>query len=173
MDRSCRSVSPWPAGSLWPQGSLGGASHDDLNCRGDGRHGGEAGRSARGEEERRGEERGEEASAGPVQAGAPGSSPRNGSGRGQQLPTGPSSAGECLLPGALWDPLPPWPETHRAPPEGLRMEPASPRGLRGREPGLLACPGWVCSGPGEEGPPSSLSGLVFYKIDLLTMIHVT
>lgn len=69
---------------------------------------------------------------------------------------GPGSAGERILP--LCGPSRllllkgPW-----TPP--LRMEPVSP-------------PGW---GPGaqQEGPPSFLSGLVYYKTDLLTMIHIT
>lgn len=29
------------------------------------------------------------------------------------------------------------------------------------------------AGAQVEGPPSFLSGVVFYKIDLLTMIHIT
>lgn len=32
-------------------------------------------------------------------------------------------------------------------------------------------PEWA--GAQQEGPPSLLSGLVFYKTDLLTMIHIT
>lgn len=77
-------------------------------------------------------------------------------GNGDGSSPGPGSAGECLLPPCGQSRLllleGPWTLP-------LRMEPVSPLG---RGPGAQ-----------QEGPPSFLSGLVFYKTDLLTMIHIT